>query len=115
VQLTKTWKLYVANVHKIYRTATNIPTSSIARPYKTYPNRDFWFENIPSGNPARPSIFSDSFFLSPPVNRDGRHHLAGAMAPDFSVTWPCRPCLGFAPGVKFINLFPRWPKKEHYA
>jgi hypothetical protein len=30
----------------------NLPTSSIARPYKMYPNWDFWFENIPSGNPA---------------------------------------------------------------
>jgi hypothetical protein len=25
-------------------------TSSIARPSKIYPNRDFWSENIPSGN-----------------------------------------------------------------
>jgi hypothetical protein len=30
----------------------NIPTSSIARPSKNYPNLDFWFENIPSGNPG---------------------------------------------------------------
>jgi hypothetical protein len=29
----------------------NITTSSIARPSKKYPNLDFWFENIPSGNP----------------------------------------------------------------
>jgi hypothetical protein len=29
----------------------NIPTSSIARPSKIYPDWDFWFENIPSGNP----------------------------------------------------------------
>jgi hypothetical protein len=29
----------------------NKPTSSIARPFKIYPNRDFWFENMPSGNP----------------------------------------------------------------
>jgi hypothetical protein len=28
-----------------------IPTSSIARPSKIYPKWDFWFENIPSGNP----------------------------------------------------------------
>jgi hypothetical protein len=26
------------------------PTSSIATPSKIYPNWDFWFENIPSGN-----------------------------------------------------------------
>jgi hypothetical protein len=32
--------------------AENIPTSSIARPSKIYPNRDFWFENISSGNTA---------------------------------------------------------------
>jgi hypothetical protein len=30
--------------------ALKIPTSSIARPSKIYPNWDFWFENIPSGN-----------------------------------------------------------------
>jgi hypothetical protein len=28
-----------------------MPTSSIAVPYKIYPNWDFWFENIPPGNP----------------------------------------------------------------
>jgi hypothetical protein len=27
-------------------------TSSIERPYKICPNLDFWFENIPSGNPG---------------------------------------------------------------
>jgi hypothetical protein len=27
-------------------------TCLIARPSKIYPNWDFWFENIPSGNPA---------------------------------------------------------------
>jgi hypothetical protein len=30
----------------------NIPTSSIVRHYKIYPNWYFWFENKPSGNPA---------------------------------------------------------------
>jgi hypothetical protein len=29
-----------------------MPTFSIPRPSKIYPNRDFWFENIPSGNPG---------------------------------------------------------------
>jgi hypothetical protein len=29
-----------------------IPTSSILRPFKIYPNWDFWFENKSSGNPA---------------------------------------------------------------
>jgi hypothetical protein len=28
----------------------NIPTSSVARLSKVYPNSDFWFENKPSGN-----------------------------------------------------------------
>jgi hypothetical protein len=32
--------------------AKNIPTSSIASPSKIYPNMDFWFENMPSGNPG---------------------------------------------------------------
>jgi hypothetical protein len=31
---------------------TYVLASSIARPSKIYPNWDFWFENIPSGNPA---------------------------------------------------------------
>jgi hypothetical protein len=30
----------------------NMPTFSILRPSKIYPNWDFWFENIASGNPA---------------------------------------------------------------
>jgi hypothetical protein len=30
----------------------NIPTNSITRPSKIYPNWDFWYENIPSGNPV---------------------------------------------------------------
>jgi hypothetical protein len=33
--------------HKIYQ---------IARPFKNDPNWDFWFENIPSGNPGLESI-----------------------------------------------------------
>jgi hypothetical protein len=32
--------------------AIKIPASSIARPSKIYPNLDFLFENMPSGNPA---------------------------------------------------------------
>jgi hypothetical protein len=35
---------------------TNMATSSIARPSKIYPNWDFWFENVPSGNPGRESL-----------------------------------------------------------
>jgi hypothetical protein len=47
------------NIYKIYPMAVkstkwsyNLPTSSTARPSKIYANLDFWFENIPSGNPA---------------------------------------------------------------
>jgi hypothetical protein len=29
-----------------------MPASVIARPSKSFPNFDFWFENKPSGNPA---------------------------------------------------------------
>jgi hypothetical protein len=37
---------YTNILHKI-----PIPTFSIARPYKIYPNWDFWFENKSSGIP----------------------------------------------------------------
>jgi hypothetical protein len=45
----------------------NIPTSSTARHSEIYPNRDVWFENMPSGNPDSaapnnqrwPFIFAD--------------------------------------------------------
>jgi hypothetical protein len=30
-----------------------MPRFFIARPYKIYPNWDFWFENKPSGNPVQ--------------------------------------------------------------
>jgi hypothetical protein len=30
--------------------AVKIPTSYIARPFQIYPHKDFWFQNIPSGN-----------------------------------------------------------------
>jgi hypothetical protein len=42
----------IPNNHKIYKMAINIPTSSIARPSKMYPNWYFWFGNMPSGNPV---------------------------------------------------------------
>jgi hypothetical protein len=31
--------------------AIQLPTYSIARPSKIYPRWNFWFENMPSGNP----------------------------------------------------------------
>jgi hypothetical protein len=50
---------YIPNCHKIYlmdgkftQWPQNMPTSSVARPSKIFPNWDFRFENIPSGNPV---------------------------------------------------------------
>jgi hypothetical protein len=47
------------NGHKTYQMGVkytkrrwNIPTFSILRPSKIYPNWDFWFENVPSCNPT---------------------------------------------------------------
>jgi hypothetical protein len=41
------------NSPKKNKMAKNLPTSSIARPSEIYPNLDFWFENMPSGNPIK--------------------------------------------------------------
>jgi hypothetical protein len=38
---------------KCTKWSKSIPAFSIPRPSKMYPNRDFWYENIPSGNPFR--------------------------------------------------------------
>jgi hypothetical protein len=38
----------------------NIPTFSTARPSKIYLNRNFWFENIPSGNAGKDKKVSDA-------------------------------------------------------
>jgi hypothetical protein len=43
------WPYNVPFGRKIDNMVIKIP-SSIARPSKIYPNWDFWFENIPSGN-----------------------------------------------------------------
>jgi hypothetical protein len=66
VQQTKTGNKFtkriqiIQNDHKIYHMTVkqtkwpyNIPTLSISRPSKIYPKLGFWFENNPSGNPAR--------------------------------------------------------------
>jgi hypothetical protein len=45
----------VPDCHKIYQMAieyTKWPNFSVSKPSKIYPNWDFWFENIASGNPA---------------------------------------------------------------
>jgi hypothetical protein len=47
INIPNVQKIY-QNVQKIY---PNIPTSSIGSPSKIYPNYDFWFEKMPSGNP----------------------------------------------------------------
>jgi hypothetical protein len=39
------------NGRKIFQMVIAIPTFSIPRPYKIYPNWHFLFENKPSGNP----------------------------------------------------------------
>jgi hypothetical protein len=54
-QITMKWPQNIPNSRKIDQMAIciiHITTSSIARPSKIYPNRDFWFENVPSGNPG---------------------------------------------------------------
>jgi hypothetical protein len=39
-------------------------TFSIPRPSKVHPNRDFWFENKPSGNPESEGVKSEKLFYS---------------------------------------------------
>jgi hypothetical protein len=46
------WSLNIPFGSKINKMALKIPTFFIARPSKIYPNLDFLFENIPSGNTA---------------------------------------------------------------
>jgi hypothetical protein len=49
------------NCRNIDQWTINIPTSSIARPSKIYPNWDFRFENKPSGNPAGARVSGKSY------------------------------------------------------
>jgi hypothetical protein len=56
----------VPNGHKLSQVSlkyskwpSNILTISNLRPYKIFPNWDFWFENKPSGNPAATLVRSD--------------------------------------------------------
>jgi hypothetical protein len=55
------WPQTIPNGHKIYQMAKNnskwsrnLPEFSILSLSGIYPNRDFWYENKPSGNPAAP-------------------------------------------------------------
>jgi hypothetical protein len=45
------WPQNIQNGSTIDQISINISTASIARPSKIYPNWDFWFEKMPSGNP----------------------------------------------------------------
>jgi hypothetical protein len=47
------WPYNIRNGCKMDQMAINLPTYFIARHSKIYPNWDFWFESIPSGNPAQ--------------------------------------------------------------
>jgi hypothetical protein len=54
-----------------------MPAFSILRPSKIYPNRDFCFENKPSGNPAFKTTIRVSTFCCPTLmtsakNRNNR-------------------------------------------
>jgi hypothetical protein len=62
------WPQTIPNDHKLYQMALklskwslNIPTFSIPRPSKIYPDWDFWFENKLSGNPASQQSTNRSF------------------------------------------------------
>jgi hypothetical protein len=54
-QHTKTEKIFQMAI-KYTRWPQNIPTSAITRPSKIYPNWDFRFENVPSGNLGLQSV-----------------------------------------------------------
>jgi hypothetical protein len=55
------WKIkFYPNDHKIYQMDKYIPTFPMPLPSKKYPNMDFWYENIPSGNPA---IISEASYI----------------------------------------------------
>jgi hypothetical protein len=44
-------KIWIPIGRKIDQMSKNLPTCSISKPSKFYPNGYFWFENIPSGKP----------------------------------------------------------------
>jgi hypothetical protein len=51
------WPQTIPNSLKIDQMDVKYTNISIAKPSKISPNRDFWFENIPSGNPDPGSFF----------------------------------------------------------
>jgi hypothetical protein len=46
------WPQNIPNGRKMDQMGIYVPTSSIAKTSKIYPNWYFWFENKPSGNPG---------------------------------------------------------------
>jgi hypothetical protein len=60
-------KIYLCNGEIYSKFPWNIPTFSIPRSSKIYPNWDFWFENMPSGNPGSRQISSSDRHTLAPV------------------------------------------------
>jgi hypothetical protein len=57
------WLQNTTNGHKLYQNLQlQDPPSSIARPSKIYPNWNFGFENISSGNPGPTPFFAFCIF-----------------------------------------------------
>jgi hypothetical protein len=47
----------LTNDRKVFQIAKKFTQISITRSFNIYPNWDFWYENIPSGNPGLPDAF----------------------------------------------------------
>jgi hypothetical protein len=58
---------------KLTKWSLNLPTFSIARPSKIYPNFDFSFDKKPSGNPA--VVDTNSAMLKTKMNRGFQRNL----------------------------------------
>jgi hypothetical protein len=58
IKYTK-WQQNIPNSRKLDKMAIKyISASPVTKHWKICPNLDFWFENIPSGNPDAPLPFS---------------------------------------------------------